>query len=153
MLCFWNRQIIPTNYIIIICCGKVYGIGRIVSFPIFFISIDREWCEGRRWRWYDCEVCVGECRWCIVSIGMGGEYDILFDSIEWSSFLETKVGYKLWQKTGGLSWTHTHETNESIYFSYFPPYSYQRHLDLIAKATPYVNCFEIFSLFFYIFSL
>merc|ERR1712241_976458 len=53
--------------------------------------------------------------------------------------------------TGELSWTHTHLTtttsssNETItpttttyqdttaYFAYFPPYSYERHLNLIAK--------------------
>lgn len=34
------------------------------------------------------------------------------------------------QETGHLSWTHTHESG---YFTYFPPYSYNRHLDLIAK--------------------
>ena len=73
----------------------------------------------------------------------------LNDPHSWKRKLDTSYD----KKTGELSWTHTHETNESIYFSYFPPYSYQRHLDLIAKATPYVNCFEIFSLFFYIFSL
>jgi murein tripeptide amidase MpaA len=32
-------------------------------------------------------------------------------------------------QTGQLSWTHT----QSGFFAYFPPYSYNRHLDLIAK--------------------
>jgi len=36
-------------------------------------------------------------------------------------------------KTGELSWTHTHESPSSTYFAYFPPYSYERHLNLISK--------------------
>jgi murein tripeptide amidase MpaA len=35
--------------------------------------------------------------------------------------------------TGHLSWTHTHNSKGSIYFTYFPPYSYERHLSLISK--------------------
>ena len=35
---------------------------------------------------------------------------------------------------GKLKWTHSHQENEgSIYFSYFPPFSYARHLKLISK--------------------
>jgi hypothetical protein len=34
------------------------------------------------------------------------------------------------QETGQLSWTYT---QQSGFFTYFPPYSYNRHLDLIAK--------------------
>ena len=32
-----------------------------------------------------------------------------------------------------LSWTHTFDNSGSVYFSYFPPFSYQRHLNLVAK--------------------
>lgn len=35
-------------------------------------------------------------------------------------------------KDGKLSWSHRHETTGSVYFSYFPPFSQQRHLSLIA---------------------
>lgn len=38
---------------------------------------------------------------------------------------------------GSLTWTHVHRSNGSscggAYFAYFPPYSYERHLGLIAK--------------------
>jgi len=46
------------------------------------------------------------------------------------------------KETGELSWTHEHDVNQKIlYFSYFPPYSYERHLNLIAKcdACPNAN--------------
>jgi murein tripeptide amidase MpaA len=40
-------------------------------------------------------------------------------------------------KDGKLSWSHQHDeasaTSGGVYFSYFPPYSYSRHLDLIEK--------------------
>mmetsp|Transcript_27310 Transcript_27310/g.39102 ORF Transcript_27310/g.39102 Transcript_27310/m.39102 type:complete len:596 (+) Transcript_27310:66-1853(+) len=42
-------------------------------------------------------------------------------------------------ENGVLSWTHVHELNKedngdsSAYFAYFPPYSYERHLGLIAQ--------------------
>ena len=38
--------------------------------------------------------------------------------------------------TGELSWTHEHDSDSSsssIYFAYFPPFSYDRHLHLIAQ--------------------
>jgi Predicted carboxypeptidase len=36
---------------------------------------------------------------------------------------------------GELVWTHNHDSSSSrfIYFAYFPPYSYERHLSLISK--------------------
>lgn len=34
---------------------------------------------------------------------------------------------------GNLTWEHEHCFNGSIYFSYFPPYSYARHLSFISK--------------------
>jgi murein tripeptide amidase MpaA len=36
-------------------------------------------------------------------------------------------------RDGVLTWTHLHSGNGSVYFSYFPPYSYARHLDLISR--------------------
>ena len=33
---------------------------------------------------------------------------------------------------GKLTWQHVHTTNGSTFFSYFPPYTYNRHLKLIA---------------------
>jgi len=35
--------------------------------------------------------------------------------------------------TGQLSWTHTSTGSKSTYFAYFPPFSYDRHLQLISK--------------------
>jgi len=49
------------------------------------------------------------------------------DAHSWKRKVDTTYN----EEKGELSWTHTHETNESVYFSYFPPYSYQRHLDLV----------------------
>ena len=45
------------------------------------------------------------------------------------------------EDTGCLSWIHEHELNGSggssssstAYFAYFPPYSYERHLGLVAR--------------------
>jgi len=34
---------------------------------------------------------------------------------------------------GKLGWQHTHDANGSVYFSYFPPFSYSRHLTLISR--------------------
>lgn len=42
-------------------------------------------------------------------------------------------------QNGKLSWTHVHESNGSVYFAYFPPYSYSRHLDLVGKCSAYAN--------------
>jgi len=48
--------------------------------------------------------------------------------------------------TGELSWNHEHTDSSPIYFAYFPPYSYERHLELISKcaSSPYTN--EVISL-------
>ena len=45
------------------------------------------------------------------------------------------TGYN--KDTGQLSWSynHTNQRGKSVYFSYFPPYSYSRHLDLIEKCS------------------
>jgi hypothetical protein len=34
---------------------------------------------------------------------------------------------------GKLSWEHEHKRNASVFFSYFPPYSYSRHLNLVSR--------------------
>lgn len=34
---------------------------------------------------------------------------------------------------GKLIWTHKHERNGSVFFSYFPPYTYLQHLDLVSR--------------------
>jgi murein tripeptide amidase MpaA len=40
---------------------------------------------------------------------------------------------------GELSWEHIHTKNESTYFTYFPPFTYERHLSLISKCYPYAH--------------
>jgi murein tripeptide amidase MpaA len=40
---------------------------------------------------------------------------------------------------GKLTWEHLHTSNGSVYFSYFPPYSYARHLKLISKCATNAN--------------
>lgn len=37
---------------------------------------------------------------------------------------------------GTLHWEHTHESDGSTYFAFFPPFSYDRHLKLISKCEP-----------------
>lgn len=51
----------------------------------------------------------------------------------WKRNLTTHYG------DGKLSWQHTHTHNGSLYFGYFPPYSYARHLKLISRCTPYAQ--------------
>ncbi|KAL3804518.1 hypothetical protein HJC23_002557 [Cyclotella cryptica] len=36
---------------------------------------------------------------------------------------------------GKLTWTHTHTSNGSTFFSYYPPYTYNRHLKLISDCS------------------
>jgi murein tripeptide amidase MpaA len=76
-----------------------------------------------------------------------------FDPFSWTRKLDTVYD----EETATLSWTHTHEphlgyteeestsisssrengnrssSSSSVYFAYFPPYSYQRHLNLLAR--------------------
>jgi len=40
---------------------------------------------------------------------------------------------------GQLCWEHEHTRNGSVYFCYFPPYSYSRHLGLVSKCSRYAN--------------
>ena len=44
---------------------------------------------------------------------------------------------------GKLSWEHEHTKNESIFFSYFPPYSYSRHLNLVSKCGEFANVISL----------
>jgi murein tripeptide amidase MpaA len=52
-----------------------------------------------------------------------------FDPDSWYRTGDTKY------ENGCLSWTHVHDSEEkpSAFFAYFPPFSYERHLDLIAR--------------------
>lgn len=53
-----------------------------------------------------------------------------FDPDSWHRTSDTKY------ENGFLSWTHVHDLgNSSAYFAYFPPYSYERHLGLIARCS------------------
>ncbi len=40
---------------------------------------------------------------------------------------------------GQLCWEHQHTRNGSVFFSYFPPYSYSRHLGLVSKCSQYAD--------------
>lgn len=53
-------------------------------------------------------------------------YDIE-DADSWKRNIDT------YYTDGKLWWEHEHTMNGCIYFSYFPPYSYSRHLQLISK--------------------
>ena len=45
---------------------------------------------------------------------------------------------------GKLIWKHVHtKSTESVYFSYFPPFSYARHLELIRKCNEYTDVFSL----------
>jgi len=52
-----------------------------------------------------------------------------YDADSWHRTSDTKY------EKGVLSWTHVHELegDSFAYFAYFPPYSYERHLGLIAQ--------------------
>ncbi len=57
----------------------------------------------------------------------------LNDPDSWRRKLDTTY------QDGKLSWSHVHESNGSVYFAYFPPYSYSRHLDLVTKCSEFAN--------------
>jgi murein tripeptide amidase MpaA len=40
---------------------------------------------------------------------------------------------------GALTWEHIHTTNGSTFFSYYPPYTYTRHLKLISDCSAQIN--------------
>lgn len=64
-----------------------------------------------------------------------------FDPESWHRTSDTKF------EKGVLSWTHVHdvEGESSAYFAYFPPFSYERHLSLIARCAE-VKGARVFSL-------
>jgi murein tripeptide amidase MpaA len=45
---------------------------------------------------------------------------------------------------GKLIWEHVHTGSmESVYFSYFPPFSYARHLDLVKQCSEFTDVFSL----------
>jgi|UniRef100_A0A6T7JN58 murein tripeptide amidase MpaA len=62
------------------------------------------------------------------------------DSESWTRNSTTKY------VDGQLTWTHLHETSGTIYFSYFPPFSNERHLSLISKCSKYHGACQVQSL-------
>ena len=47
-------------------------------------------------------------------------------------------------KEGKLIWRYEHtKSTESVYFSYFPPFSYARHLELIQRCNEFTNVFSL----------
>jgi murein tripeptide amidase MpaA len=65
-----------------------------------------------------------------------------FDPHSWRRILNTTYD----ASTGELSWIYDHTTSSSsVYFSYFPPYSYCRHLTLISKcdASPSAKVYSL----------
>ena len=53
------------------------------------------------------------------------------DPDSWKRVTET------YYTTGQLTWEFTHTSNGATYFSYFPPYSYARHLNFVSKCAEY----------------
>lgn len=51
------------------------------------------------------------------------------DRKKWRRLVDTAYD----KEEGHLKWSFEHEGSGSIHFCYFPPFSYERHLDLIAK--------------------
>jgi hypothetical protein len=68
--------------------------------------------------WPGSSVCYNVC-------GVDSSYDD-----DWRRNLTTE--YDNDDFPGALTWKQVHETNGSTYFSYWPPYSYDRHLKLIS---------------------
>ncbi|CAB9528576.1 Cytosolic carboxypeptidase 1 [Seminavis robusta] len=68
--------------------------------------------------------------WSGTTVFYGSDLD---DVDGWKRNLTTHYG------DGKLSWQQTHTRNGSLYFSYFPPFSYARHLKLISQCTPHAQ--------------
>lgn len=60
-----------------------------------------------------------------------GSLDASDDAL-WKRNLTTKY------VDGKLAWSHTHQDNGSTFFSYYPPYTWERHLKLISDCTSQV---------------
>ena len=63
--------------------------------------------------------------------------DSITDTNSWKRKLDTHY------TDGKLSWTHTHTQNGSVYFAYFPPYTYHQHLTLVNRCAKYANHFSL----------
>lgn len=63
--------------------------------------------------------------------------DNIDDSDSWRRNQETIYS------DGQLIWEHEHSKNGSLFFSYFPPYSYSRHLGLISRCSLYANAISL----------
>jgi len=59
------------------------------------------------------------------------------DSDSWRRNLETNYS------DGQLVWEHEHTQNGSVFFSYFPPYSYSRHLGLVSRCSQYADTISL----------
>jgi len=67
------------------------------------------------------------------------EYTVFYsksvgDPVSWRRELSTRF------EDGKLIWDHVHtKSTESVYFSYFPPFSYARHLDLVKRCSEFTD--------------
>jgi murein tripeptide amidase MpaA len=59
------------------------------------------------------------------------------DPDSWRRNLETNYS------DGQLVWEHEHTQNGSVFFSYFPPYSYSRHLGLVSRCSKYADIISL----------
>jgi murein tripeptide amidase MpaA len=64
----------------------------------------------------------------------------------WVCFTEAIHDKEAWQRQtdtkyedGKLTWTHSHSKNGSVYFTFYPLFTYQRHLELISKCSLYAD--------------
>ena len=58
------------------------------------------------------------------------------DPNSWKRVLDTSYD----SSTGHLTWSYDHKASGSVYFAYFPPYSYERHLELISRCEASPAC-------------
>ena len=61
------------------------------------------------------------------------------DTNSWRRKLDTQYE----GETGKLTWTHKHTKTGPVYFCYFPPFSYNQHLDLVSKSAEYGKVFSL----------
>ena len=58
------------------------------------------------------------------------------DPGSWKRVLDTSYD----ASTGHLTWSYDHSSSGSVYFAYFPPFSYERHLELISSCESSPDC-------------
>ena len=58
------------------------------------------------------------------------------DPNSWQRVLDTSYD----ASSGHLTWTYDHGSSGSVYFAYFPPFSYERHLELISRCEDSPAC-------------